>query len=189
MKNEKIYTHNDMNHNLKYLYYPLFLFRNMVINKIPSRHFRKWIDILLGARFGKKSFLFRRTELLFPKGLLIGDYSTVGWFCLLDARGGIKIGNNVTIASYVKIITGTHNTHSSKFEASFNPITIDDYAWICTGVTICPNVHIGEGAVIAAGSVVTKNIEPYTVVAGVPAKKIGERCKNLDYCPSTPFKH
>lgn len=66
---------------------------------------------------------------------------------------------------------------------------IDDYVWICTGATVCANVHIGEGAVIAAGAVVTNDIEPYTIVGGVPAKKIGERNKNLDYCPSTPFLH
>ena len=54
---------------------------------------------------------------------------------------------------------------------------------------MCANVHIGEGAVIAAGAVVTNDIEPYTIVGGVPAKKIGERNKNLDYCPSTPFLH
>lgn len=189
MTDIKLYNHNDMNHYFKYLYYPLFLFRNTFINKIPSRHFRKLFDILLGSRIGKNSFLFRRTEILFPKGLLIGDNSTVGWFTLLDARGGIYIGNNVTIASYVKLVSGTHNTKSPKFEADFFPILIDDYAWICTGAIICSNVHIGEGAVVAAGAVVTKDVPPYTIVGGVPAKVIGERSKDLDYCPSTPFLH
>ena len=184
-----LYNHNNMNHYLKYIYYPLFLFRNTVINKMPSRHFRKFIDIFLGARIGKNSFLFRRTELLFPKGLLIRENTTIGWFTLLDARGGIYLGNKVTVASYVKFITGTHDTNSPNFKASFSPIIIDDYAWICTGATICSNVHIWEGAVVAAWAVVTRDVAPYTIVGGIPAKKIGERCKNLDYCPSTPFLH
>lgn len=178
-----------MNHFFKYVYYPLFLFRNTVINKIPSRHFRKWVDKLLGSRIGKNSYLFRRTELLFPKGLLVGNNSTIGWFTLLDARGGIYIGDNVTVASYVKFITGTHNTKSPKFEASFWPIEVDDYAWICTGATICANVHIGKGAVVAAGAVVTGDVPAYTIVGGIPAKKIGERCREFDYCPSTPLLH
>lgn len=186
---KQLYNHKDMNHCLKYFYYPLFLFRNTFINKIPSRHFRKFVDILLGARIGKNSFLFRRTEVLFPKGLLIGDNSTVGWFSLLDARGGISIGNNVTIASYAKLITGTHDISTPGFEAKFSHIIIDDYVWICTGATICSNVHIGEGAVIAAGAVVTSDVAPYEVVGGVPARKIGERSKNLSYCPATPFLH
>lgn len=189
MTDYKLYNHNDMNHYFKYIYYPVFFFRNCIINKIPSRHFRKIFDIILGARIGKDSFLFRRTELLFPKGLFIGENTTIGWFTLLDARGGIKIGNKVTIASYVKLITGTHNTKSPKFEADFLPIIIDDYVWICTGATICAGVHIGKGAVVAAGAVVTNDVAPYSIVGGIPAKMIGDRCKDFDYCPSTPFLH
>lgn len=185
----KIYDHNDMAHWKKYIYYPLTLFRNVFINKIPSRHFRKWIDGILGARIGRGSFLFRRTEVLFPKGLYIGEYSNVGWFTLLDARGGINIGDNVTIASYAKLITGSHDINSPSFDAHFLPIRIDNYAWICTGATICQNVHIGEGAVVAAGAVVVNNVEPYTVVAGVPAKVIGKRNSNPSYHTSTPFLH
>ena len=190
MANDILYTNNDMAHWKKYFYYPIVLFRNAVINKIPSRHFRRMIDKLLGARMGKGSFLFRRTELLFPKGLHIGDHSTIGWFTLLDARGGIIIGNNVTVASYCKMITGSHDINSSNFEASFLPIEIGDYAWICTGATICQDVKIGEGAVVAAGAVVVKDVEPYAVVAGVPARKIGTR-KNQEqnYIPCTPLLH
>lgn len=186
---ERLYNHNDMKRWKKYFYYPFVLFYNAVLNKIPSRHFRRLVERMCGARIGKGSFLFRRVEILFPKGLWIKDNVTVGWFSLLDARGGIQIGNNVTIASYVRLVTGTHNTKSPKFEASFLPIKIDDYAWICTGAIICANVHIGEGAVVAAGAVVTSDVPPYTIVGGVPAKKIGERCKNLSYRPSTPFLH
>lgn len=163
---ERLYNHDGMRHGVKYIYYPITLFRNVCINKIPSRHFRRLIDRLLGARFGEKSFLFRRVEVLFPKGLWIHDYSNVGWFTLLDARGGIEIGSNVTIASYCKLITGSHDINTPNFKAKFLPITVGDYAWICTGATICQNVHIGEGAVVAAGAVVTRDVEPYTVVGG-----------------------
>lgn len=190
MKDIIMYNHNDMSHWVKYIYYPLTLFRNAVINKIPSRHFRRFVDRLMGVRIGSGSFLFRRSEILFPKGLSIGDNSTIGWFSLLDARGGIRIGNNVTIASYVKFVTGSHDINSSQFEAQFLPITVGDYVWICTGAMVCQNVTIGEGAVVAAGAVVVKNVDPYTVVGGVPAKKIGERKKQeQDYIPSTPFLH
>ena len=189
MNNITLYDHNDMAHWKKYIYYPLTFFRNDIINKIPSRHFRRFVDKMLGARFGKGSFLFRRTEILFPKGLYIGEHSNVGWFSLLDARGGIKIGNNVTVASYSKLITGSHDIDSPNFEAKFLPIIIDDYVWICTGATICQNVHIGEGAVVAAGAVVVEDVPPYTVVGGVPAKKIKDRKKGMIYHTSTPLLH
>ena len=190
MNNNKLYNHNDMAHWKKYIYYPLTLFRNVVINKIPSRHFRRFCDVLMGARFGKNSYLFRRTELLFPKGLYVGDNSTVGWFSLLDARGGLRIGNCVTVASYVKMVTGTHDFNSPEFQADFLPIIIGDYCWICTGATICAGVTIGEGAVVAAGAVVTKDVPPFSVVGGVPAKIIGKRKKQkMNYIPGTPFLH
>lgn len=186
---EKVNNHNDMAHWMKYLYYSITLFRNVVINKIPSRHFRRFVDKCMGARIGKRSFLFKRTELLFPKGLWMGETSNVGWFTLIDARGGIKIGNNVTISSYVKLITGSHDINSPQFKAKFLPIIVGEYAWICTGATISQNVRIGEGAVVAAGAVVTKDVEPYTVVGGVPARKIGNRTKTLEYFATTPLLH
>lgn len=81
----ELFDHNSISHWKKYFYYPVMLFGNVVINKIPSRHIRKWYAQLLGARIGN-SYFFRRVEILFPKGLLIGDNSNVGWFTLLDAR-------------------------------------------------------------------------------------------------------
>lgn len=189
IENIELYDHNDMKRLLKYFYYPIVLFRNCLINKIPSRHLRKWFDMLLGARLGKNTFMFRRTELYFPKGLYIGNNSTVGWFTLLDARGGLYIGNNVTIASYVKIIDGKHDINSPKFEASFKPIIINDYAWICTGSIIIQGIKIGTGAVIAAGAVVTKDVPDYAVVGGNPARVIGTRNKTFNYRPKTDFLH
>lgn len=95
----------------------------------------------------------------------------------------------MVIASYVKLITGSHHINSPQFEAEFKPIVIEDYAWICTGATIVQGVRIGEGAVVAAGAVVTHDVKPYTVVAGVPAKEISVRERNLNYHPKTPILH
>ena len=184
MKNLKKAIHTCF----KYLYSSIVLFGNIFINKIPSRHFRRWFYKLMGAKIGK-SYLFRLVEVLSPKELEIGDFSTVGWFSLLDSRGGIKIGNNVCVASYVKLITGSHKINSPEFDAIFKPIVIEDYAWICTGATIVQGVRIGEGAVVAAGSVVTHDVKPYTVVGGVPAKEIATRIRDFRYHPKTPFLH
>lgn len=185
----KICDHTKMARWKKYIYYPLTLFGNVILNKIPSRHIRRWFYLLMGTRMGKKTYFFRRVEVLFPKGIHIGDYCTVGWFTLLDARGGIKIGNNVSIASYVKLITGSHDLQSKTHQALFRPIEIGDYAWICTGATILQGVKIGEGAVVASNAVCTKDIPPYTVWGGVPAKCIGERTKDLEYYPITELLH
>lgn len=184
-----IINHANMKKWKKYIYYPIVLFGNIVVNKIPSRHIRKWFYILLGSKIGKNSYLFRRVEMLFPKGIICGENCTVGWFSLLDGRGGIKMGNNVNIASYVKIITGSHNVQSSDFQAIFKPVVIEDYAVIFTEATILQGVKIGEGAVIAAKALVNKDVPPYTIVGGVPAKIIGCRKRNVKYTLQTPLLH
>lgn len=148
---------------------------NTIINKIPSRSVRNLFCKCMGAVIGKNSVLFRRAEILNPKGLRVGVNSNIGWFCSLDARGGLEIGSNVTIASYTKIVTGSHNIDDMSFKAKFKPVHIDDFVWIGTGVIVLQGVRIGKGAVIAAGSVVTKDVSPYTVVGGVPAKFIKKR--------------
>ena len=72
----------------------------------------------------------------------------------------------------------------------FSPISIGSRVWICTGAIILPGVNIGDGAVIAAGAVVTKDVPPYTVVGGVPAKSIRKRREDLDYClPKATILH
>lgn len=96
-------------------------------------------------------------------------------------RGGGQLNNNISISHYVKIVTGSHNIQSNSFDGKFKPICIDDYAWIGIGATILQGVKIGKGAVVCAGAIVTKDVLPYEIVAGVPAKKIGERNKNLNY--------
>ena len=65
--------------------------------------------------------------------------------------------------------------HANDFCTIGAETMIEDYVWICSRSILLPGVHIGEGAVIASGAVVTKDVEPYTVVGGIPAKKIGER--------------
>ena len=190
VKENKQSPNRKMNRTVKKLYYAVVLFGNVVVNKIPSRHLRKWFYKLLGTKIGKNSVIYRRVELLFPKGLEIRDNVQIGWFTCLDARGGIKIGNNVNISSYVKIITGSHDVDTSDYKATFKPVEIGDRCWIGTGAMILQGVSIGEGAVIAAGAVVTKDIPPFEVWGGVPAKYIKDRNRKLEYnLPMSPPLH
>ena len=148
---------------------------NCVVSKIPSRHIRRWYYSILGADLNNESVIFRNVDILSPRKLSIDAGSSVGWHSLIDARGEIKIGKNVTVASYCKLVTGSHDINDSMFHAEFKPIIIGDYAWICTGATILQGVTIGRGAVVCAGAVVNRDVPPMTVVGGVPAKKIKER--------------
>ena len=99
--------------------------------------------------------------------------------CHIDTRGKIYIGENVSISDRVSIVTGDHNPVDPYFRARFRSVTIHNHVFIGYGAIILGNVNIGEGAIVAAGSVVTKDVEPYAIVAGVPAKIIGERSREL----------
>lgn len=177
---------NDMPKPVKAIYYAIALFGNAFINKIPSRHFRKWFYLLMGAEIGKNSFLCRRVEVLLPRGLKLADDVAVGWFAELDARGGITVDHDTNISSHVKMITGSHDIDDPNYTADFKPIHIGHHCWIGTGATILQDVTIGDGAVVAAGAVVTKDVMPFTVVGGVPAKCIRERSRNLQYKIGAP---
>jgi len=119
-------------------------------------------------------------SLYIDKGTIIGDNA------LLDARRRLQIGKNVNLSSNVSIYTQQHD-HRDPYFACPNPqnkkmsVEIDDRAWLGSNVIVLPGVHIGEGAVCCAGCVVTKDVEPYAVVAGIPAKKVGERPQVLKY--------
>lgn len=181
---------NEMPKLLKIVYYSLVLFGNTMWNKLPSRHLRKWFYQMLGAKIGKRTFPCRRVEILLPKGLKLDDGVAVGWFAELDARGGIRIDHDTNISSHVKLITGSHDVNDPDFTADFLPIHVGHHVWIGTGATVLQGVRIGDGAVIAAGAVVTCNIPEYEIWGGVPAKKISERSRNMKYTNgSAPLLH
>lgn len=105
----------------------------------------------------------------------IGHHSIIGNDTFLDGREGIYIENNVNIAGYTLIFTQEHDTDSPTFATAGGPVSIEDWVYTGARVTILPNIKIGEGAVVAAGAVVTRDVEPWTVVGGVPARFIRRR--------------
>lgn len=154
------------------------------VSTLPSNHLRKYIYKALGAKIAPNVVFHFRTEIRFPFKLTIGKGSIIGDNALLDARNSLTIGENVNLSSNVSIYTEQHDHRDPLFRCFTDrkmSIEIDNRAWIGSNVIILPGVHIGEGAVCCAGCVVTKDVEPFTVVAGIPAKKVGDRPKNIIY--------
>jgi acetyltransferase-like isoleucine patch superfamily enzyme len=114
-------------------------------------------------------------------GIEIGVNSVINRYTYLDGRVPLRIGNNVNVSHYTLIQTLTHDAQSPDFVCLERPVTIGDHAWIGARALICPGVTIGEGAVVAAGAIVTRDVEPYAIVGGNPARVIGTRSRDLRY--------
>lgn len=145
--------------------------------KIGQTRFRRFCGRLMMESCGKNVNIEKGAY--FSPKVSLGDYSGIG----VDARilGRCYIGKHVMMGEECRIITRNHafsRTDVPMMQQGFEeerPVYIGDDVWIGDRVTILPGVHIAEGCIIAAGAVVTKDTEPYSIVAGVPAKMIRSR--------------
>lgn len=155
------------------------------IKMFPSHAVRNWVyrNIYLVDKH-KTSVIYFGCEIRSGVNLHIGKGSIIGDNCILDARQGIYIGENVNLSSEVHLWTEAHDVNDPYFRSmpcNHGPIHIGNRVWLGSNVTVLDKVNIGEGAIVCSGAVVTKDVEPYTIVAGIPARKIGERSRDLRY--------
>lgn len=149
---------------------------------IPSHHLRRFLLRLGGAKIGKGSAIHMGVSFFSLRHLKIGEDTILGRNIFLDGRASINIGSHVDIASDVMIYNSEHDINSEDFHAIVAPVEIGDYVFIGPRAIILPGVKIGKGAVVGAGAVVTKDVEAFKIVGGVPAEVIGERkLKDLKY--------
>jgi maltose O-acetyltransferase len=155
---------------------------NDVVSHIPSYTLRHlWYERYLGlvldedARIHLGCYLWhygpghvRRV------GSRIGARAWINRRCCLDLRGGLDIGEDVSISPDAMILTASHDLNDATYALTVARVVVGDHVWIGSRATIMPGVTIGHGAVVAAGAVVTRDVDPLTVVGGVPARRIGE---------------
>ncbi|MCX6971997.1 MAG: acyltransferase [Verrucomicrobia bacterium] len=160
----------------------LLYFCNRIVANLPSATVRQYfyrhvmqLDLAPGVRILSGLWLDCRAQ------CSIGRNTIINQNCWMDNRGGIRIGANVSISPFVHIITADHDLSSPEFVGCERPVCIGDRVFIGSRATILPGVTLGEGCGVGAGSVVTKNVEPGTIVAGVPARPVGHRPLNLRY--------
>jgi acetyltransferase-like isoleucine patch superfamily enzyme len=147
---------------------PLYWFRHVVV--------RRFYGLEMG-----RSNLHRAVTLLSPWLIRVGDHVNIQMECFLDGRGGLTIGNNVDLTPGVRILTEQHDIDSPDYATVKKPVVIQDNAVIGSWAMILPGVTVGEGAVVAAGAVVVKDVQPYTMVAGNPAVKKRDRARDVRY--------
>lgn len=153
--------------------------------QIPSHHIRRWIyKNVFKVKVSKNVVIYYGAEIRNHAKLIIKEGAIIGDKSILDARNGIEIRENACLATGIQIWTEQHAHRDSWFRCMSDEsykVVIGKRAWIGPRTIILHSVEIGEGAVVAAGSVVTKNVPPFTIVGGIPAKEIGKRNDELYY--------
>jgi acetyltransferase-like isoleucine patch superfamily enzyme len=172
---------------MKSFLYGIYRLLQAVIMWLPFYRVRwLWCKIVVKS-IGSNVYISRNIDIRGPRRIRIGNNCVINKKVLLDGRssnkegGNISIGNNVDIAQDVQIWTEEHDITSTNHCLKSGSVKIEDYVWIASRATILPGITIGQGAVVASCALVTKDVEPYTVVGGVPAKKISNRNESLEY--------
>lgn len=152
------------------------------VGNTPSHHWRRLWYRLSGMQIGAGSTIHMGAHIFDPRHIVIGEDTIIGEKATLDGRkqlvdsqGGLEIGSHVDIASEVMIWTSQHDLKDPMMRPIEAKVVVGDYVFIGPRAILLPGVKIGKGAVVAAGAVVTKDVPAGAIVAGVPAKEIGQR--------------
>ena len=160
---------------------------NRVVGQLPGHALRlAYYRHALGWQIGARSSIHHGLKVFGGRGRVwIGERSTLQMDCLIVGAGlaDLRIGDDVAIAYQARLILGAHDILSPHFDGINGPIAIENHVFVATGATILLGVTLGEGAVVTAGSVVTKSVPPFAIVRGNPAQVVGSRPRHLDYSP------
>jgi acetyltransferase-like isoleucine patch superfamily enzyme len=155
---------------------------NSGLGCLPSRTVRHtFLRGWLGG-FGRGSGVQMGCRFLNGRKVFLGERNVINFGCLLDGRKfSIRTGSDFSMGPEATILTLGHDPQSPDFADKGGDVIIGNHVWIAYRAIVLPGITIGDGAVIAAGAVVTHDVEAFTIVAGVPAKKVGERNRDLRY--------
>ena len=141
----------------------------------PCFGFRRMLLRWFGAKVGSHVNIYPSAVIYYPWNLEIGNWSSIGEWALIYNLGRVSIGARATISLRAHVCAGTHGYRAPDMPLLKPPIVIADQAWICADAFVGPGVTVGTGAVVGARAVVVKAVEPWTVVAGNPARVISVR--------------
>lgn len=174
----KILNKNSMNKMLKKWTKRIYHIPGIAAFELRRKRLSlKGASLAPGCALSPMSLHGNYRNLIVKKGAFIGRVSMM----LHDT---VEINDYAILNDGVTILTASHDINSPFFSQVSSPITIGKYAWVCTNALLLPGVSIGEGAVVGAGAVISKSVDPYTVVVGNPARVLRrERNRELNYDP------
>jgi putative colanic acid biosynthesis acetyltransferase WcaF len=142
---------------------------------MPCMAPKRWLLRLFGAKIGKGLVIKPRVWIKYPWRLTVGDRCWIGQGVWIDNLGNVRLGSHVCISQQAYLCTGSHDYRRRSFDLIVRPLEINGGAWIGARALLMPGVTVGANAVVAAGSVVTRDVLPATIVAGQPARTIDIR--------------
>lgn len=141
---------------------PLFIWRNLLLK-------------LFGAKLGKNCHVYPKVKIWAPWNLIMGDHSCLANHVICYSMEKVYVGSRSIISQGAHLCTGSHDYNDPNFQLTTKIIQIDSDVWVCAEAFVGPGVIIGEGAVLGARGVTTKNLAPWEVYAGNPAVFIKKR--------------
>jgi putative colanic acid biosynthesis acetyltransferase WcaF len=149
---------------------PLFRF-----SPRPLFAWRRGLLRLFGADVGEHVHIYPSARIFIPWNVSIGAWSSIGDDTLVYSLGKVTIGSRVTISHRAHLCAGSHDYRRADMPLLKLPIVVGDDAWICADAFVGPNVAVGPGSVVGAAAVVVRDVPAWQVVAGNPARSVGER--------------
>jgi putative colanic acid biosynthesis acetyltransferase WcaF len=165
----------SLSHRLKYALWTLVW---ASLYRTTPKPLYRWRILLLrcfGAKILGRCYVASSSKVKFPWHLTMHDRASLGDHCEVYNLGHVHLGERVTIAQHVYLCAGTHDLSKSSLPLVVGDINIGADVFVGAKALILPGVNLGEGSVVGAGSVVTKDVEPWTIVAGNPARPIRKR--------------
>ncbi len=136
---------------------------------------RRFLLRLFGARIGKDVHIYNSATIYMPWNLEIDDWSSIGEHAYVYNLGRVRIGKRTTISHRAHLCAGTHDYTQPELPLKKPSITIFDQAWVCADAFVGPGVVVGEGAIVGARAVAMRDVPPWMIVSGNPAKVMKQR--------------
>lgn len=168
---------------------PSFSLRNRIVRAVwgltwallaswtppPLHAWRRMLLVLFGAKMGKGARVYGSARIWLPANLQMGDHAVIGWNVNCYCQGKITLGDYAIVSQFAHLVAGTHDIDDPAFQLRTRPIEIGAHAWVAANAFVGPGVTIGEGAVLGACGVAFKNMAPWTVYVGNPAREVRKR--------------
>ena len=154
-----------------------YVINALLINSyiLPISSIKRTLLRLFGAKIGKGVVLKPKVNIKYPWKLSIGDYTWIGEKVWIDNLDQVTIGKNCCLSQEAMLLCGNHNYSKTSFDLIVQPITLKDGSWVGAKAVVCPGVTLNENAILAVGSIATKNLDSNSIFQGNPATKVKDR--------------